>query len=71
MGDAQLTFIDKELLTTVRQMSTIDWRVRESVLANIWRLVKRILRKYGYPSNLEDAAVRFVIGQAEVICREI
>ena len=71
MGDAQLAFIAKELLTTVRQNATIDWHVRESVRANLRRLVKRILRKYGYPPDLEEAAVRFVIEQAEVICREV
>jgi len=71
MGDEKLAFIARELLSTVRQNATIDWHVRESVRANLRRLVKRILRKYGYPPDLEDAAVRFVIEQAEVICREI
>jgi type I restriction enzyme R subunit len=70
MGDEKLAFIARELLSTVRQNATIDWHVRESVRANLRRLVKRILRKYGYPPDLEEAAVRFVIEQAEVICRE-
>ncbi len=71
MGDEKLAFIARELLSTVRQNATIDWHVRESVRANLRRLVKRILRKYGYPPDLEEAAVRFVIEQAEVICREV
>jgi type I restriction enzyme, R subunit len=71
MGDEKLAFIARELLSTVRQNATIDWQVRESVRANLRRLVKRTLRKYGYPPDLEEAAVRFVIEQAEVICRDV
>jgi len=71
MGDEKLAFIARELLATVRQNATIDWHVRESVRANLRRLVKRILRRYGYPPDLEEAAVRFVIEQAEVICAEV
>lgn len=69
MGDEKLALIARELLSTVRQNATIDWHVRESVRANLRRLIKRILRKYGYPPDLEQAAVQFVIEQAEVICR--
>ncbi len=68
MGDKQLAEIAKELLSTVRKNTTIDWRVRESARANLRRLIKRILRVHGYPPDLEEAAVRFVIEQAEAIC---
>ena len=71
MGDEKLALIARELLSVVRNNVTIDWHVRESVRANLRRLIKRILRKYGYPPDLENAAVQFVIEQAEVICREV
>lgn len=71
MGDEKLALIARELLSTVRQNASIDWHVRESVRANLRRLIKRILRKYGYPPDLENAAVQFVIQQAEVICRDL
>lgn len=68
MGDEKLALIARELLSTVRQNATIDWHVRESVRANLRRLIKRVLRKHGYPPVLENAAVQFVIEQAEVLC---
>jgi type I restriction enzyme R subunit len=71
MGDEKLALIARELLSVVRANATIDWHVRESVRANLRRLIKRILRKYGYPPDLENAAVQFVIEQAEVICRDV
>ncbi|MBN8689965.1 MAG: type I restriction endonuclease subunit R [Armatimonadetes bacterium] len=71
MGDQKLALIARELLSTVRQNATIDWHVRDSVRANLRRLIKRILRKYGYPPDFENAAVQFVIEQAEVICKGI
>ena len=70
MGDEKLAIIARELLSIVRTNATLDWHVRESVRANLRRLIKRILRKYGYPPNLEEATVRFVIEQAEVICKQ-
>jgi type I restriction enzyme R subunit len=71
MGDEQLRFIARELLTVVRNNVTIDWQVRESVRANLRRLVKRVLRRHGYPPDMEERAVSYVIEQAEVICRDV
>lgn len=67
MGDEQLRFIARELLTVVRNNVTIDWHVRESVRANLRRLVKRVL----HPPDMEERAVGYVIEQAEVIRRDI
>ncbi len=44
-----------------------DWMHRDSARANIWRLVKRLLRKYGYPPDLKDVAVQNVPQQAEAL----
>ena len=65
MGDAQLAVIARELVERVRGSVTIDWTTREDVRAQLRVVVKRILRKYGYPPDLADEAVRTVIAQAE------
>ena len=49
LGDETLRDIPRELVETVRSNVTIDWTLRENVRANLRRLVKRILRKHGYP----------------------
>lgn len=67
LGDEQLRVIARELVETVRKNVTIDWTVRESVRAQLRVLVKRILRKYGYPPDLELAATKRVLEQAEAL----
>ena len=59
--------IARELVKTVRQNTTIDWNVRENVRAHIKVLVKRILRKYGYPPDKQEKATQTVLEQAEVL----
>jgi len=70
MGDEQVRFIARDLLAVVRGNVTTDWQVRECVRANLRRLVKRVLRRHGYPPDMEGRAVGSVIEQAEVICRD-
>ncbi len=67
LGDKTLCGIARELVTTVRGNVTIDWTLRENVRANLRRLVKRILRKHGYPPDKQEAATRTVLEQAEVL----
>jgi len=67
MGDKQLRVIAYELLKSVKSSVTIDWAHREASRARMRVLVKRILRKYGYPPDLQDAAVQTVLQQAEVL----
>ena len=68
MGDDKLKIIAAELINKVRQSVTIDWNLRESARAKIKVIVKRILNKYGYPPDLQDAAVKTVLAQAELLC---
>ena len=68
MGDDRLCIIAHELLEKVKNNVTIDWELRESARAKIRVLVKRILREYGYPPDLERAATQLVLEQAEVLC---
>lgn len=65
MGDEKLRVIAHELLTSLRQNVTVDWAHRESARARLRVLVKRILRKHGYPPDLQDRAVQTVLAQAE------
>jgi len=67
MGDAKLRVIAHELLMKLRDNITVDWARRESARARLRVLVKRILRKYGYPPDLQDAAVQQVLAQAEAV----
>ena len=68
MGKDNLKVIATELVTRVRKSVTIDWTLRESALAKIKVLVKRILRKHGYPPDLEEEATKTVLAQAELLC---
>ncbi|WP_334135853.1 DUF3387 domain-containing protein, partial [Tepidimonas sp.] len=67
MGDAKLRVIAHELLIRLRENVTVDWAHRESARARLRVLVKRILRKHGYPPDLESAAVQTVLAQAEAL----
>ena len=67
MGDDKLKLIAHELLMSLRENVTVDWAHRDSARARMRVLVKRILRKYGYPPDLQDAAVQTVLQQAEAL----
>ena len=67
MGDETLRDIARQLVETVRNNVTIDWTLRENVRAKLRVLVKRILRKYGYPPDKQERATRTVLEQAEVL----
>jgi len=70
MGDPSLRVIAHELVQSVKDSITVDWMHRESARARIRVLVKRILRKYGYPPDLEAAAVQNVLQQAEALSEQ-
>jgi type I restriction enzyme R subunit len=71
LGDKQMAIIAREVLDIVRKNTTIDWTERESVRANLRRLVKRILLKWGYPPDKRDKATELVIEQAELSAMEM
>jgi type I restriction enzyme R subunit len=68
MGNDELRVIAAELVTQVRNSVTIDWTMRESTRAKIRVMVRRILRKHGYPPDLAEEATQTVLAQAEVLC---
>jgi type I restriction enzyme R subunit len=67
LGDASLRAIAKELVENVRKNTTIDWTQRENVQAKLRVIVKRILKKYGYPPDKQEKATQTVLEQAEVL----
>ena len=67
LGDDTLRGIARELVDTVRNNVTIDWTLRENVRAHLRVLVKRVLRKHGYPPDKQESATRTVLEQAEVL----
>jgi type I restriction enzyme R subunit len=70
LGDETLRTIARELVETVRNNVTIDWTVKESIRAKLRIMVKRILRKYGYPPDKQEKATQTVLEQAEVLCKD-
>jgi type I restriction enzyme R subunit len=71
MGSETLRVIAHELVEQMRGTVTVDWHHKASARARMRVLVKRILKKYGYPPDLEQEAVQTVLAQAEVMLREI
>ena len=70
IGDEKLRTIAQLLVDRVKRSVSIDWTLRENARAQIRVMVKRILRQYGYPPDLQKAATELVIEQAEVLCKE-
>ena len=70
LGDETLRDIARDLVKTVRANVTIDWTVRENVRAQLRVLVKRILRKYGYPPDKQEKATQTVLEQAALLSQE-
>ena len=67
LGDENLRDIARELVRTVRDNVTIDWTLREDARANLRRLVRRLLRRHGYPPDKQEKATQTVLEQAEVL----
>jgi type I restriction enzyme R subunit len=67
LGEPELLAIARELTASVRANVTIDWTIRDNVRAQLRVLVKRILRKHGYPPDKQEKATRTVLEQAEVL----
>jgi len=67
LGDQALRTIAQELVETVRKNLEIDWTLRESVRAKLRLLVKKVLRRHGYPPDKQEKATRTVLEQAELL----
>jgi type I restriction enzyme R subunit len=67
MGEPALRVIAHELVASIKGNVSVDWMHREAARARMRVLVKRLLRKYGYPPDLQDTAVQNVLQQAEAL----
>jgi len=70
LGEPTLKTIARELVSHVRKGVTIDWTLREAAQAQIRVIVRRILRKYGYPPDKQEKATQTVLEQAKLLCAE-
>lgn len=70
LGDETLKTIARELVENVKRNVTIDWTVKEGVRAKLRVMVKRILRKYGYPPDKQEKAAETVLQQAALLSEE-
>ena len=70
LGDDTLKGIARELVKSVHENATIDWTMKENVRAKLRVMVRRILRKYGYPPDMQEKATQTVLEQAEVIAKD-
>jgi type I restriction enzyme R subunit len=68
LGEPTLKNIARELVSHVRKSVTIDWTLREAAQAQIRVLVRRILRKYGYPPDKQEKTTQTVLEQAKLLC---
>jgi type I restriction enzyme R subunit len=71
MGKEKLKELAVVLFQEVRKNATIDWTIRENVKANLRVAVKKVLRKYGYPPDMQELATQTVLKQAEMIAQEL
>ena len=70
LGDETLKDIARELVKSVHENATIDWTMKENVRAKLRVMVRRILRRYGYPPDKQEKATQTVLEQAEVIAKD-
>ena len=70
LKEETLRTIARELVETVRRNRSIDWTIKESIQAKLRVMVKRVLRKYGYPPDLEKRATETVLEQAKMLCKD-
>jgi len=71
LGDETLRTIAREVTDAVRKNVTIDWTMRENVRAQLRVIIKRILRKYGYPPDKQEQATQTVLEQVELLGWEV
>lgn len=70
LGDETLKLIAQELVAAVRQNTSVDWNKKEQVRALLRSRIKRLLVKYRYPPDKQEAAIVLVMDQAERLAAE-
>ncbi|MPW31897.1 HsdR family type I site-specific deoxyribonuclease [Agarivorans sp. B2Z047] len=67
LGDDNLRKLAIELTRQLRSSATVDWQKRDSVRARMRNLVRRLLRRWKYPPDAAEEAIKLVLEQAEVL----
>lgn len=70
LGDQILKHIATDLVKIIKENLDTDWAIREASRARVRMTVKRLLKKYGYPPDLQEKATQLVLEQAEELCKE-
>lgn len=70
LGDETLKKISRELVQMMRENTTIDWTLRDSVKAKMRIYIKKLLKKYDYPPDKQEDATQLVLLQAETVCKD-
>jgi len=71
LGDATLRLMAAELVKIIRQNAGVDWTLRKNIQAKMRVSVKRLLKKYGYPPDMQKLATENILKQAELLCRDV
>jgi type I restriction enzyme R subunit len=71
MSKEKLRELAVAITNQIKQNASIDWTIKESAKAKLKVIVKRILRKFGYPPDMQKLATETVLKQAELIAREL
>ena len=71
MLDDTLKLIARELADRIKAKASLDWTQRETVRADMRRTIRRLLSKYGYPPDAQEAATQLVIRQAELMAENV
>lgn len=71
LGDDMLKIIAYELTKSIKENMSIDWNLRESARAKMRITIKRLLKKYGYPPDLQKNAIEIVLEQAELMAESL
>lgn len=69
MGDEILMQIARELTESIKKSISVDWAIRESVQAKMRMIIKKLLKKYGYPPDKTPKAVEIVMEQTKLMCQ--
>ena len=70
-GRRKLRELAVVLTQKVRENASIDWTIKENVKAKLKVIVKRLLRQYGYPPDMQLLATETVLKQAEMIADDL
>lgn len=70
LGNEKLRFLSLELVKLIRNGVKTDWRIRESIRADLRLKVKKLLKRYGYPPTGREHAIGLVLEQAELVAKD-